>query len=93
MTDLDNKQYDGDALESELVNAQVPKHTSIETSAAYQGLSHWEIRHFPSEILHLSGLFDHDDDNCDYNCDDCESQPPFHWACIWVEWLFFISES
>ena len=40
MTDLDNKQYDGDALESELANAQVPKHTSIETSAAYQGLSH-----------------------------------------------------
>ena len=104
MIDLDNKQYDGDALESENggctdfnyfmpPNPQVPKHTSVETSAAYQRLSHWEIRHFPSEILHLSGLFDHDDDNCDYNCDDCESQPPFHWACIWVEWLFFISES
>ena len=51
MTDLDNKQYDGDALESENggctdfnyfmpPNPQVPKHTSVETSAAYQRLSH-----------------------------------------------------
>ena len=42
-------------------NGQVPKHTSLEATPAYQGLSHWEICNLSPEILHISGLINYYD--------------------------------
>ena len=54
----DNSDDDNDDKSD---NAQVPKHTSLEATPAYQGLPHWEICYLSSKILHISGLIeDHD---------------------------------
>ena len=59
--DNDNNDKSAEDTDDSDNNGQVPKHTSLEATPAYQGLSHWEICNLSPEILHISGLINYYD--------------------------------